>query len=137
MWTYQNAPAEPPETAIAFVYRITRLSDGKTYFGKKRLRKKVTRKPLKGKKRKRVEYKESDWQTYFGSNDDLKADVERLGQDAFSREVLYWCRTLGESSYLEAKLQFECDVLLNPDRFYNHWIQVKVSSSHVRGLTRK
>ena len=135
-WLYNGTEVrdEDLEGFVAFVYVITRKSDGKRYFGKKRLLKKVTRKPLKGKKRKRVSYSESDWRDYWGSNDDLKAEVEREGESGYTREILWFCKTLGESSYLEAKVQFDHDVLLHPDRFWNGWIQVKVSSSHVKGL---
>src|SRR6185369_1854176 len=134
MWAYLGR--EPTEEDIgdhvAFVYVITRKSDGKRYFGKKRLQKKVTRKPLKGKKRKRVTYSESDWRDYWGSNDDLRAEIERDGAEGFTREILWFCKTLGESSYLEAKVQFDHDVLLYPEKFWNGWIAVKVSSSHVK-----
>ena len=135
-WLYNGNEVrdEDLEGFVAFVYVITRKSDGKRYFGKKRLLKKVTRKPLKGKKRKRVTYSESDWRDYWGSNDDLKAEVEREGELGYTREILWFCKTLGESSYLEAKVQIINDVLLYPDRFYNQWIQLKVSSSHLKHL---
>lgn len=135
-WTYQGR--EPTEEdlvdRVAFVYVITRKSDGKRYFGKKRLIKKVTRPPLRGKKRKRVSHVESDWKSYWGSNDDLRNEIERDGAEGFTREILWFCKTLGESSYLEAKVQFDHDVLLYPEKFWNGWITLKVSSSHVKGL---
>src|ERR1700761_4593871 len=122
------------EGHVAFVYCITRKSDGKRYYGKKRLLKKTTRKPLKGKKRKRVSYTPSDWRTYWGSNDVLNAEVEELGEGAFTREIIRFCKTLSESSYYEAKVQFEEDVLLYPDKFYNAWIAVKIHGGTLHSL---
>jgi hypothetical protein len=136
-WVYKGREPTDAEVHdhVAFVYVITRKSDGKRYFGKKRLLKKVTKPPLKGKKRKRVTYSESDWRDYWGSNDDLQAEVTK-DPEGFTREILQFCNTHGESSYLEAKLQFDHDVLLYPERFWNGWIQVKVSTSHVKGLRK-
>ena len=130
MWTYQGREArdEDVDGFVAFVYVITRLDTGRRYFGKKRLTKKVSKKPLKGKKRKRVSHKASDWKTYFGSNDELLADVASLGESNFSREILRLCKTLSGASYYEAKLQFQHDVILS-EEFYNAWIMVKVRTS--------
>lgn len=117
---------------VAFVYVITNETTGKRYIGKKRLFKKVSRKPLKGKKRRRIEYKESDWQEYWGSNDKLKEDIAEYGEGSFSRVVLRLCRSLGEASYFEAKYQFDAGAILDPDGFYNDWIMVKVHRSHLK-----
>jgi hypothetical protein len=115
----------------AFVYVIENMINGKKYFGKKRLAKKVTKPPLKGTKRKRVTYSVSDYQTYYGSNEELKADVEEFGRENFTRTILHLCTTLGESSYYEAKYQFVNDVLKYPDKFYNSWIQCKIHRKHL------
>ena len=92
---------------IGFVYIITNLSNNKKYVGKKLLQFKRRIPPLKGKTRKRTVVKESDWQSYFGSSDEVKALVEEFGEDNFHREILHLCSTKGEMSYLEAKEQFE------------------------------
>lgn len=121
------------EGFVAFVYVIENIKTGRKYIGKKRLTKKISRKPLKGKKRKRVSYVESDWKDYWGSNETLLNDIQ-LAQDKkfFKRKILRLCKTISESSYYEAKIQFVEDVLLHPDKFYNEWIMVKIRSSHLR-----
>ena len=128
-WTYQGKQVEEiSEEYIGFVYLITNLTNGKKYIGKKLAKFKVTKKPLKGKKNKRRSTKESDWRTYWGSSDHLNADVEQLGPDNFTREILYYCTSRGELSYLEAKEQFDREVL-KTDEYYNGIINVRVGSS--------
>ena len=128
-WTYQGKIVEEiSEEYIGFVYLITNLTNGKKYIGKKLAKFKVTKKPLKGKKNKRRSTKESDWRTYWGSSDKLNADVEHLGPENFTREILYYCTSRGELSYLEAKEQFDRKVL-ETEEYYNGIINVRVGSS--------
>jgi hypothetical protein len=123
---------EPPEGVIGFIYLITNLSNGKKYIGKKLfLFSKVKYKTVKlkngKKKRKKIKSKvNSDWQNYWSSSEELKTDVKNLGTDNFKREILRYCYSKNELSYYEAKYQFENDVLLNEDLWYNRWISVKV-----------
>ena len=128
-WTYQGKIVEEiSEEYIGFVYLITNLTNNKKYIGKKLAKFKVTKKPLKGKKNKRRSTKESDWRDYWGSSDTLNADVENLGPQNFTREILYYCTSRGELSYLEAKEQFDREVL-KTDEYYNGIINVRVGSS--------
>jgi hypothetical protein len=128
-WTYQGNPVdEIPEGVIGFVYIITNLTDNKKYIGKKLAQFKKTRPPLKGKKRKRRTTVESDWRDYWGSSDKLLLDIENLGTANFTREILYYCTSRGELSYLEAKEQFDRQVLLT-DEYYNGIINVRVGGS--------
>ena len=128
-WTYQGKIVEQiSEEYIGFVYLITNLTNNKKYIGKKLAKFKVTKKPLKGKKNKRRSTKESDWRDYWGSSDTLNADVENLGPQNFTREILYYCTSRGELSYLEAKEQFDREVL-KTDEYYNGIINVRVGSS--------
>src|SRR5277367_2603450 len=86
----------------SFVYRITNRIDGRVYYGKKRLQ--FTRhKRLKGRKNRIKVVTDSDWKDYWGSNEELKADVIRLGEDNFTREIVRLCKTLSEASYYELK----------------------------------
>ena len=128
-WTYQGKIVEEiSEEYIGFVYLITNLTNNKKYIGKKLTKFKVTKKPLKGKKNKRRSTKESDWRTYWGSSPNLQEDVEKIGPDNFTREILYYCTSRGELSYLEAKEQFDREVL-KTDEYYNGIINVRVGSS--------
>ena len=132
-WTYQGKRVSKlGSDFVAFVYVIEHTASGKRYFGKKRLRKKIRRKPLKGKKRSRISYLESDWKDYWGSNEALQIEVREQGPGAFTRKIIRFCKTLSESSYYEAKVQFQEDVLLHPDRFYNQWISVRLRASHLK-----
>jgi hypothetical protein len=118
-----------PEGIYGFVYLITNTINNRQYFGKKFFYSQKTRQ-VKGKKKK---FKvESDWKEYYGSNDELLKDVETHGKDSFVRKILVFCRTKGECSYYEAKYQFENDVLLNPDKYYNSWIQCKIHRKHIK-----
>jgi hypothetical protein len=128
-WTYQgNIIDELPEGFIGFVYLITNLTDNRKYIGKKLAQFKKSRPPLKGKKNRRKYTVESDWRDYWGSSDRLNEDVNTLGKDKFSREILFFCRSRAELSYLEAKEQFDRRVL-ETDDYYNGIINVRVGGS--------
>ena len=130
-WTYQNNIVnELPEDCVGFVYLITNTTNGKKYIGKKLAQFKKTRPPLKGKTRKRRTTVESDWREYWGSSEHLKADIETLGPEKFTREILHYCPSKGILSYLEAKEQFDRKVLLT-DEYYNGIINVRVGASTV------
>ena len=130
-WTYNgNEVTEIPQEYEGFVYIITNLTDDRKYIGKKLAKFKTTKPPLKGKKNKRRGYKESDWKDYWGSSDRLNADVEKLGKDKFTREILYFCKSRGEMSYLEAREQFSRRVL-ETDEYYNGIINVRVGGSNI------
>ena len=131
MWTHKDKVVdELPADCEGFVYIITNQTDGRKYIGKKLARFKVTKPPLKGKKNKRRSTKESDLRTYWGSSDHLLDDVQRLGEENFTREILHYCQSRGMLSYLEAKEQFDREVLLSDD-YYNGIINVRVGSSKV------
>jgi hypothetical protein len=113
-----------------FVYCITNLVSGKKYIGKKFFYSSKT-KQVKGKKKRYKVF--SDWQTYYGSNEELKKDVIIHGKESFKREILHLCLSKGSAGYLEAKEQFVNGVL-EGDEYYNSWIMVRVRKSHLKGI---
>ena len=128
-WTYNGKQIDSiPNEYEGFVYLITNKINGKKYIGKKLAKFKTTKPPLKGKKNKRRGYKESDWRDYWGSSDRLQADVDKLGPENFTREILYLCKGRGEMSYIEAREQFDRRVL-ESDEYYNGIINVRVGGS--------
>ena len=130
-WSYQGKLVkELPKDCEAFVDLITNTTNGMMYVGKKLSKFKTTKKPLKGRKNKRRGTKESDWRTYWGSSEKLIADIEKLGGDKFTREILYYCPSRGVASYLEAKEQFERKVL-EVDNYYNGIINVRIGGSKI------
>ena len=134
-WYYQGDvyTADDIDEYYGFVYVITDLEIGKKYIGKKFFWNKRKLPPLKGRKNKRIKTVESDWRRYYGSSDTVKELVESHGPERFNREILVLCKTKGECSYFEAKLQFDNDVLLRDD-YYNEFIGVKIHSTHVKTL---
>ena len=135
MWYYRDDEftSEMIGDYVGFVYVITDLNNKKKYVGKKLFKSTRRLAPLKGKTRKRKVTKESDWQDYFGSSEEVKMIVEEKGRDSFHREILHLCNTKGELSYLEAKEQFDREVLLS-DEYYNGIINCRVNRKHVTGL---
>ena len=130
-WLYNDKEVnELPDGVEGFVYLITNLENNRKYVGKKLARFKTTKPPLKGKTRKRRGFKESDWREYWGSSEHLLADVKRLGEDMFKREILHYCPSRGALSYMEAKEQFDRRVL-ETDEYYNGIINVRIGSSKV------
>lgn len=136
MWYYKGKEftSEDIGDNIGFVYIITDRLTGKKYLGKKILISKRKLKPLKGQKRRRTKLVESDWQTYYGSNDEIRSYIDEGQYDRFYREILTLCKSKGEMSYIEAREQFEREVLLKPDEWYNGIIQVKIHRNHVKSL---
>jgi hypothetical protein len=128
-WFYKGEPYEQPsEDHYGFVYKITNNQTQRAYIGKKLFWFKKT-KTLKGKKKRYLA--PSDWKSYYGSSKEVQKDVETLGAEQFRREILVLCKNKGECSYYEAKMQFDCGVLLNPEMFYNDWIICRVHRKHI------
>jgi hypothetical protein len=140
VWLYESQPVDQlPEDCVGFVYLITNTITGRKYIGKKlakfsRTTYKVVKLKNGNKKKKKIRSKiDSDWQLYYGSSPELTKDIEQLGTENFSREILYYCRSKSECSYIEAREQFARRVLESDD-YYNGHIQVRVHGSHIRKI---
>ena len=123
MWKYKDSEIssidDMPKDSVGFVYQITHIPTGKKYIGKKILKHKKTRPPLKGYKRKRVEYVESDWKTYYGSHEGIKQLLKENNENDFYREIIDFATTKKYLSYLETKYQFQLGVLEKQSEYFN------------------
>jgi hypothetical protein len=141
-WIYQGMPFTPDEPFTydkygddwyGFVYCITNRATNKKYIGKKFFWKSKTLPITKTRKRRKRTLVESDWRTYYGSSTHLNEDVNSMGSDFFYREIIHLCKTKGECAYMEAKEQFDRDVLLT-DEYYNGIINCRIGAKSLKNL---
>lgn len=108
-----------------YIYMTVHDKTGRKYIGKKAFQhttnKKLGKKELaelpvaRGKKpTKKQVIKESDWKTYYGSANEIKA----LPKDEMKRYVIMLCKTKKQLTYCETKYLFQYNVL-EDDRFIN------------------
>ena len=137
-WLFQGVEWRPPEEfshedAYGFVYLITNLTTQRKYVGKKFFWSQKTLPITKARKRRKKLKVESDWRSYWGSNKHLMAEIEESGTFGCHREILHLCKTKGDCAYMEAKEQFDRDVLLTVD-YYNGIIQIRLGGNAVKNL---
>lgn len=126
-WKYWDVLT--PEDNLGFVYKITNLTNGKYYVGKKvfwnNKKHKLTKKQLaeqSGPGRKpthEIIRTESDWKTYWGSNKQLLVDVKELGEDHFECLILKVCKTKKQLTYWEMHYQCKFECITSPTISYN------------------
>lgn len=137
-WLFEGSKVENlPEHCIGFVYCITNLKTNRKYIGKKLAKFSKTKyrtvKFKNGNKRKRKikNLIDSDWRDYYGSNEELLNDIAKYGAENFKREILYYCKSKAECSYVEAREQFLRRVL-ESDEYYNGIINCRIHGSHIK-----
>ena len=137
-WLYQNTPVETLlDSCVGFVYLITNNLSGRKYIGKKLAKfTKTTYRTVKqkngSKKKKKIRTKvDSDWREYYGSSPELTSDITKLGTENFTREILYYCTSKAQCSYIEAREQFNRKVLESGD-YYNGQIVCRIHGSHIK-----
>ena len=96
-----------------FVYIIENITNGRKYIGKKNFWER-RKDPKTGRRKK----KEGNWRNYYGSCDELIADVKSLGADNFKRNILYLCPHKKSMSYYETYEQFKRNVIMD-EGYYN------------------
>ena len=106
---------------FGFLYRITELSSGMEYVGKKQLHQHL-RKTVKGKVNKKKVIKESDWKKYTGSSVRLNMAIATTGIDNYKFEIVSLHKTRASLVYAEVRIQITEEVLRtrlpNGDRKY-------------------
>lgn len=139
MWLFENKEiTELPEDCVGFVYLIVNKTNNRKYIGKKLAKfsktsiKTVTLKNGTKKKKKIKSKIDSDWMDYYGSSNELNKDIEALGKENFTREILFLCKSKAECSYIEAREQF-INKVLETDDYYNNNIMIRVHGSHIKG----
>ena len=137
-WLFEGTEVENlPEDCVGFVYIITNKLSGRKYIGKKLAKfSKTTVKTVKfkngNKRKKKIKSKiDSDWREYYGSSPELLKDIEQLGAENFTRQILYYCKSKAECSYIEAREQFTRRVLESDD-YYNGIINCRIHGSHIK-----
>lgn len=118
---------EIKKDTFGFLYLITNQITNKKYIGKKQCISKFRRKPLKGKKRSRIDFKESDWKSYTSSSKELNEDIQKHGKENFTFEIIRTCDSKWSLAYFEIKEQIEQNVLLRDD-YYNGIINVRIGT---------
>lgn len=130
MWLYNNKQfiEEDIGDYFGFVYLIENNLNGRKYVGKKFFTRAGT-KQIKGKKKKvRLS---SGWSAYWSSSKELQEDVKKLGEENFTRTILYLCKSRSECTYLELKEQIDRCVL-ESDAYYNAWISAKITKKNLK-----
>jgi len=119
-----------PADAIGFVYIITNLITNRKYIGKKLLKNKKKRKPLKGRVNSRRYSIDSDWKTYTGSSPNLNEDIEKLGKNKFSFEILSFHSSKLLLSYWETKTIIDKNAIFD-NEYYNEVLNCRFRNRKV------
>tara|TARA_B110000858_G_scaffold180034_1_gene217276 strand:+ start:1616 stop:2053 length:438 start_codon:yes stop_codon:yes gene_type:complete len=119
-WLYNNTIIEEaPTGSFGFVYLITNIKSGKMYIGRKYLGK-TRRVKQKGKSRRKVIRKDSDWRTYIGSSKTLQEHINK-NKSNFQFKILAFGKTKGQVNYMEENLHHKFHVVHSKE-FYNDCI---------------
>jgi len=132
-WVYNSKPItnlnDFPKDIFGFIYIVKNTETNKSYIGKKvlyhnkkvKLGKKevaeltgVGRKPTT-----KIVTKESDWETYYGSNKEVMQLIKDGKQDLFTRTIIKLASNKKLLTYYETQALFTYKVLEQPESFYN------------------
>ena len=132
-WVYNSKPItnlnDFPKDTFGFIYIVKNTDTNKSYIGKKvlyhnkkvKLGKKevaeltgVGRKPTT-----KIVTKESDWETYYGSNKEIMQLIKDGKQDLFTRTIIKLASNKKLLTYYETQALFTYKVLEQPESFYN------------------
>ena len=130
MWIYKNKEVHGHDDLLPectdFVYMIE-YTNGQRYIGKKTVRSKRKKPPLKGKKRCRRVLTNLPFINYVGSHETAE-DLEIK-----CKEILYQCCTRKAATYLEVALMIHHDAIFDPN-YLNENIINKFFRNDLDGL---
>jgi hypothetical protein len=111
---------------FGFIYKITELSTGREYIGKKQFTN-IRKKVVKDRKNKKTVKSESNWKSYTGSSTELNLQIKELGVDNYKFEIQSLHETKGSLYYAEVISHITNDVLraklpTGDKKYYNKWI---------------
>jgi hypothetical protein len=131
MWLYENKVINSIEDfgeiqPYGFIYITTHIPTGRKYLGKKSLfqilnkklgKKEQIQQPITRGRTKTTKQiiKESDWKTYYGSEEFIKQKVKEKKQEEFTREIIHLVKNKKLLTYFECKYQFMYGVLENKE----------------------
>ena len=95
---------------FGFIYRITEISTGREYIGKKQFFQ-YLKKAVKGKVNKRSVKKESDWKSYTSSSVHVNNAIIECGKENYIFAIESLHKTRGSLVYAEVRCQILEDVL--------------------------
>lgn len=134
-WQYNGKPFNPSEEFlkdyVGFVYLITEVETNMKYVGKKLFWSSKILPVTKTRKRRQRKKVLSDWRNYYSSNKTLQENALDCAPGSYKREILHLCKSKGECSYLEAREQFDREVLLRDD-YYNGIINCRINAKHLK-----
>lgn len=123
-----NENVKIDETTFGFIYEITNNVTNKKYIGKKQCQSRIKRKPLKGKKRNRIDYVESDWKSYTSSSNEINEEIKKIGKENFTFKILRTCDSKWALAYFEIKEQIDREVLFK-DEYLNGIINCRIGKA--------
>jgi len=95
---------------FGFVYRITEISTGREYIGKKQFHQ-YLKKAVKGKVNKKSVKKASDWKTYTSSSTHVNLAIEKFGKENYIFMIESLHKSRASLVYAEVRCQILEDVL--------------------------
>ena len=118
--------SKTPKGSIGFIYKIYLLDGtGRYYVGRKTMTKPVAKSGVnKGKST-----GEYAWRTYCGSSKEL-LKILKESKPIYKKEILHFCFTKSEMSYVETR-EILCSGALTDPLAFNFWIKTTVYSKHL------
>jgi hypothetical protein len=135
-WLYKNKEIysleDIPDNIFGFIYITTHIPTGKKYLGKKSLyhstnvklgKKEIANLPITRGRTKLTKQviKESDWKSYYGSEEFIKQRIKEKKQEEFTREIIHFVENKKLLTYFECKYQFIYNVLED-----NEWMNSNI-----------